>query len=101
VASALTSARSWPVCAAVRRVRTRYNESVRSGHRDGSVESADCGSKEVACEASRSAAVFSVDVAVDGVVGLIVAVPLLRTGLETGRIRRGGGGRGPNKGRKL
>jgi len=48
------------VCAAVRKVRTKYNESVRSGQRDGSVERTVCGSKEVACEASRCAAAASV-----------------------------------------
>jgi hypothetical protein len=48
------------VCAAVRKVRTRYNESVRSGQRDGSVERTVCGSKEAACEASRCAAADSV-----------------------------------------
>jgi hypothetical protein len=47
------------VCAAVRKVRTRYNESVRRGQRDGSVERTVCGSKEVACEASRCAAAAS------------------------------------------
>jgi len=46
----------------VRRTRTRYNESVRSGQRDGSVERVVCGSKEVACEASKRAAAVSVDV---------------------------------------
>jgi hypothetical protein len=60
VASALTSACSWVVCAVVRRVRTRYSESVRSGQRDGSVERVVCGSKEVACEARRCAAAVSV-----------------------------------------
>ena len=48
------------MCAAVRKVRTRYNESVRSGQRDGSVERTVCGSKEAACEASRCAAADSV-----------------------------------------
>ncbi len=62
MASALISARSWAVWAVVRRTRTRYNESVRSGQRDGSVERVVCGSKEVACEASKCAAAVSVDV---------------------------------------
>jgi hypothetical protein len=56
------------VCAVVRRVRTRYNESVRSGQRGGSVERVVCGSKEVACEARRCAAAISVFVD-DGVGG--------------------------------
>lgn len=62
VASALMRARSWATCAVVRRVRMRYSESVRSGHRDGSVERVVCGSKEVACEARRCAAADSVTV---------------------------------------
>lgn len=66
------------MCAAVRRVRTRYNESVPSGHRDGSVGRAVCESKEVSRGASRYPAAFSVD----GLLVVIVAVPLLRTGLE-------------------
>ncbi len=53
------SARSWEVWAAVRRVRTRYNESVRSGQCDGRGERTVCASKEVACEASRCAAADS------------------------------------------
>jgi hypothetical protein len=57
------------VCAAVRKVRTRYNESVRSGQRDGSVERTVCGSKEVACEASRCAAAASVSFGGDGGAG--------------------------------
>jgi hypothetical protein len=65
VASALISARSWAVCAVVRRTRTRYSESVRSGQRDGSVERVVCGSKEVACEASKCAVAVSVDVGDD------------------------------------
>lgn len=40
---------------------------MRSGQRDGSAERAVCGSKEVACEASRCAA--AVSVVVDGGVG--------------------------------
>lgn len=63
------SARSWEVCAAVRKVRTRYNESMRSGQRDGSVERTVCVSKEVACEASRCAAAASVSFGGDGGVG--------------------------------
>ena len=47
-------------------MRTRYNESVRSGQRDGSVERTACGSKEVACEASRCAAAASVSLGGDG-----------------------------------
>lgn len=58
------------MCAAVRRVRTRYNESVRSGQRDGSVERTACGSKEVACEASRCAAAASVSFGGDVGVGV-------------------------------
>jgi len=54
------SVRSWAVCAAVRRARTRYSESVRSGQCGGIVERTVCGSKEVACEASRCAAAASV-----------------------------------------
>jgi len=54
------SARSWAVCAVVRRARTRYSERVRSGQRGGSVERTVCGSKEDACEASRCAAAASV-----------------------------------------
>jgi hypothetical protein len=50
----------------VRKVRTRYKESVRSGQRDGSVERTVCGSKEVACEASRCAADASVSFGEDG-----------------------------------
>ena len=52
--------RSWVVCAAVRRARTRYNESVRSGQCGGTVERTVCGSKEPACEASKCAAAASV-----------------------------------------
>ena len=54
------------MCAAVRKVRTRYNESVRSGQRDGSVERTVCGSKEAACEASKSVAADSVSFGGDG-----------------------------------
>lgn len=54
------------MCAAVRKVRTRYNESVRIGQRDGSVERTVCGSKEAACEASRCAAADSVSFGGDG-----------------------------------
>jgi len=39
---------------------------VRSGQRDGIVERAVCGSKEVACEASKCAADVSVSVGGDG-----------------------------------
>ena len=52
--------------AAVRKVRTRYNESVRSGQRDGSVERTVCGSKEAACEASKCVAAGSVSFDGDG-----------------------------------
>jgi len=43
---------------------------VRSGQRDGSVEKAVCGSKEVACEARRCAAAVSVAVVGVGGVGV-------------------------------
>ena len=51
----------------MRRVRTRYSWSVRSGQRDGRVERAVCGSKEVACEARRRAAAVSAAVFGGGV----------------------------------
>lgn len=54
------------MCAAVRKVRTRYNERERSGQRDGSVERTVCESKKVACEASRCAAAASVSFDGDG-----------------------------------
>jgi hypothetical protein len=53
----------------VRKVRTRYKESVQSGQRDGSVKRTICGSKEVACEASRCAVDASVSFGGDGEVG--------------------------------
>jgi len=52
--------------AAVRKVRTRYNESVRSSQRDGSVKRTVCGSKEAACEASKCVAADSVSFGGDG-----------------------------------
>jgi hypothetical protein len=51
-------------------VRTRYNESVRSGQRDGRAERTVCGSKKVACEASRCAAAASVSFGGDGGAGV-------------------------------
>ena len=50
-------------------MRTRYKESVRSGQLDGSVERTVCGSKEVACEASKCAADASVSFGGDAGVG--------------------------------
>jgi len=79
----------------VRRVRTRYSWSVRSGQRDGSAERAVCGSKEVACEARRCAAAVSVAVVDGGDGGDGVGVGGCdRSGSAAAAADRGGDGHG-------
>ena len=58
-ARALTSARSCPVCAALRSEHTRYGESARSGQCEGSVVMTSGASNECTCVAKRFAAAVS------------------------------------------